>query len=156
MLLYRLTQKKYSKAPFDPIGAKLFGGRWNSKGTEALYLAQSESLCALEVFVHVNNDPHIINQYDLYRIDIPEVLIVKLETQDLPKSWRAIPASEATQEIGDDFLNTPNPLYAALQVPSTISPRDKNYIVNPNHPAMQNILAQHEKLTFEFDPRIFK
>ncbi|MDF4803405.1 RES family NAD+ phosphorylase, partial [Vibrio parahaemolyticus] len=55
MKLYRLTQKKFADTPFSPVGAKLFGGRWNSKGTEALYFSESESLCSLEVFVHVNN-----------------------------------------------------------------------------------------------------
>ncbi|MEF1307441.1 RES family NAD+ phosphorylase, partial [Vibrio owensii] len=72
MKLYRLTQKKFSESPFSPIGAKLYGGRWNSKGTEALYFSQSESLCSLEVFVHVNNDPAITKLYDLYRIEMPE------------------------------------------------------------------------------------
>lgn len=156
MELYRLTQKKYSDTPFSPLGAKLFGGRWNSKGTEALYFSESESLCALEVFVHVNNDPNIITLYDLYRINIPDELVVKLDKEDLPPSWRDIPAGEPTQEIGDQFLNMVEPQFAALQVPSIISPRDHNYVVNPKHPAITAILELHEKLEFEFDPRIFK
>ena len=32
-----------------------------------------------------------------------------------------------------------------------ISPRDHNYVVNPNHPAMKDIFNQHEKLEFEFE-----
>ncbi|MGF1694243.1 RES family NAD+ phosphorylase [Vibrio lamellibrachiae] len=156
MELYRLTQKKFSDTPFSPIGAKLYGGRWNSKGTEALYFSESESLCALEVFVHVNNDPNIITQYDLYRIHIPDELIVKLDNEDLPTTWRDIPAGEPTQEIGDQFLSEVEPQFAALQVPSTISPRDHNYVVNPNHPRLTDIFNKHEKLDFEFDPRIFK
>lgn len=156
MKLYRLTQKKFSDTPFSPAGAKLYGGRWNSKGTEALYFAASESLCSLEVFVHVNNDPDIVDQYDLYRIELPDELIVKLEEVDLPVTWRNIPAGEATQEIGDEFLNEKEPKHAALQVPSTISPRDNNYVVNPNHPAMKDIFKNCEKLDFKFDVRIFK
>jgi len=156
MKLYRLTQKKFADTPFSPMGAKLYGGRWNSKGTEALYFAESESLCSLEVFVHVNNDPNIVDQYDLYRIDVPDELIVKLDEEDLPATWRNIPAGEETQEIGDEFLNAVEPQYAALQVPSTISPRDNNYVINPNHPAMEESFNNHEKLEFGFDPRIFK
>ena len=105
MKLYRLTQKKFADTPFSPAGAKLYGGRWNSKGTEALYFAESESLCSLEVFVHVNNDPNIVDQYDLYRIEVSDDLIVKLDEEDLPETWRSIPAGEKTQEIGDEFLN---------------------------------------------------
>lgn len=109
MKMYRLTQKKFADTPFNPMGAKLFRGRWNSKGIEALYFAESESLCVLEVFVHINNDPELIHKYDLYRIDVPDELIVQLENEDLPNNWRAIPASEQTQEIGDQFLKTENP-----------------------------------------------
>jgi len=156
MRMYRLTQKKYSDTPFSPAGAKLYGGRWNSKGTEALYFSESESLCCLEVFVHVKNDPNIIDQYDLYRIDIPDELIVKLEKEDLPPSWRSIPANESTQEIGDQFLNSSKPQHAALQIPSIISPRENNYVVNPNHPLMNKIFGKSEKLEFNFDSRIFK
>lgn len=156
MKMYRLTQKKFADTPFNPLGAKQFGGRWNSKGTEALYFAESESLCVLEVFVHINNDPELINKYDLYRIDVPDELIVQLENEDLPNNWRAIPASEQTQEIGDQFLKVENPEFAALQVPSTISPRDRNYVVNPNHPLMSEVFKQAEKLDFSFDQRIFR
>ncbi|MCD6658508.1 RES family NAD+ phosphorylase, partial [Vibrio cholerae] len=81
-----------------------------------------------------------------YRIDVPDELIVQLENEDLPNNWRAIPASEQTQEIGDQFLKTENPEFAALQVPSTISPRDRNYVVNPNHPLMPEIFNKAEKL----------
>jgi RES domain-containing protein len=156
MKMYRLTKKIFAASPFDPIGSKTYGGRWNSKGTEALYFSESESLCSLEVFVHINNDPDIINFYDLYSIEIPDHLIAKLDQEDLPPTWRAIPASEATQEIGDQFLNASQSEFAALQVPSIISPRDKNYIVNPNHSGIAEVFDKAEKLEFEFDPRVFK
>lgn len=156
MEMYRLTQKQFADAPFDAVGAKLYGGRWNSKGVEALYFAESESLCVLEVFVHINNDPTLMDRYDLYRIEIPDQWIVRLEKDDWPSNWRSIPASKHTQAIGDQFLTLDPPEYAALQVPSAISPRDSNYLVNPHHPAMAAIFQQAEKLAFSFDPRIFK
>lgn len=156
MQLYRLTQKKFAEAPFNPQGAKLYGGRWNSKGTAALYFAASESLCILEVFVHLNHDPEVIQQYDLYRIELPDELIIPLDNSVLPPNWRAIPAPEQTQLIGDQFLNAENPEFAALQVPSSISPRDRNYLINPLHPLIPAILAKAEKLEFSFDSRIFR
>jgi len=87
---------------------------------------------------------------------MPDKLIAKLDREDLPATWRSLPATESTQEIGDQFLNDPEPEYAALQVPSTISPRDKNYVINPNHPKIQEVLENYEQLAFSFDPRIFK
>lgn len=156
MKVYRLTQKKYAESPFDPIGAKTYGGRWNSKGTEALYFSESESLCSLEVLVHVSKHPEIVNLYDLYSIELPEKRIVRLDKEDLPSDWRDMPTSESTQDVGDQFLNSDNQEFIALQVPSVISPNDKNYIVNPNHDKIKDILEGAEKLDFEFDLRIFK
>jgi RES domain-containing protein len=156
MLLYRLTQKKYADRPFDATGAKLFGGRWNSRGIEALYFAGSEALCALEVFVHLNNDPAIADLYQLYRIDLPEHFIATLVESDLPADWRAIPATEATQLIGDEFLTLTPSEHAALELPSAIAPRDKIYLLNPHHPIMPDIFAKAEVLAFSFDARIFK
>ncbi|PVZ72610.1 RES domain-containing protein [Pelagibaculum spongiae] len=155
MRMYRLTKKQYADAPFDSVGAKTFGGRWNSKGVQALYFAESESLCCLEVFVHVQNDPAMIELYDLYRIELAEDLIAQLDVADLPANWRAIPAGESTQKIGDQFLQEHTD-FAALQVASTISPRDCNFLVNPNHPAAIAAFEQAEKLDFRFDLRIFK
>jgi len=151
MQLFRLTQKKFSADPFSPIG-----GRWNSKGIDALYFSESESLSTLEVFIHVNRHPEIMNQYDLYYIELPDSLIARLDEEDLPTQWRDIPFSESTQSIGDEFLTLIDNEFAALQVPSVISPRDSNYLVNPNHPAMKAIFKSAIKLDFEFDPRIFK
>ncbi len=110
----------------------------------------------LEVFVHVSHHPNIMNQYNLYCIELPDHLIARLKKEDLPSQWRAIPFSESTQVIGDEFLTLADNEFAALQVPSMISPRDYNYLVNPNHPAMKAVLASAVKLDFEFDPRIFK
>ena len=156
MKLYRLTQKKFSATPFSPAGAKLYGGRWNSRGIEALYFAESESLCILEVFVHVKNDPAIVDQYDLYRIEIPDELVATLTEEDLPVNWRAVPLSESTQRIGDQFLLDAALPFVALQVPSAISPRDCNYLVNPGHSDADTIFKTAEKLDFRFDLRIFK
>ncbi len=128
MKLYRLTQKKFAEAPFSPAGAKLYGGRWNSKGTEALYFAGSESLCVLEVFVHLTKNPAVIQLYDLYAIDMPDLLIAKLEQEDLPANWRTIPANESTQLIGDEFFEgTRARLRSAASPLLHITPRSRLY-----------------------------
>lgn len=58
MTLYRLTQKKFSDTPFSPAGAKLYGGRWNSKGTEALYCQhQLKTDPLLHQFQRLKSDP---------------------------------------------------------------------------------------------------
>ncbi|MFV0450238.1 MAG: RES family NAD+ phosphorylase [Vibrio sp.] len=155
MKLYRLTKKKYADDPFSSIGARTYGGRWNSKGTEAVYFASSESLACLEILVHISHDPELIDKYDLYCIDLPSTLTMDLATESLPKDWRQIPESKSTQLIGDEFIREMTD-FAALAVPSVISPRDINYLVNPAHEAMREIFESANKLDFQFDPRIFK
>ncbi|MFO4748439.1 RES domain-containing protein [Vibrio cholerae] len=66
------------------------------------------------------------------------------------------PNSNTTTVTTAAQLKAENPEFAALQVPSTISPRDRNYVVNPNHPLMPEIFNKAEKLDFSFDQRIFK
>ncbi len=92
-------------------------------------------MCIGSVCTHKQR-PNITKRYDLYRIHTPNELIAKLDREDLPPNWQDIPANEPTQEIGDQFLKETEPQFAALQVPSTISARDYNYVVNPNHPAL--------------------
>ena len=42
----RLVLSKYAESAFDGQGARLFGGRWNSKGTPMVYAASSLALAA--------------------------------------------------------------------------------------------------------------
>ncbi|MGL6251681.1 MAG: RES family NAD+ phosphorylase, partial [Billgrantia desiderata] len=35
---YRLVKRKWLQAAFDGEGARLYGGRWNSKGKACIYL----------------------------------------------------------------------------------------------------------------------
>lgn len=46
MLVYRLGSRRYP--PNDGLGASLYGGRWNHKGTPVIYAAASRALIAQE------------------------------------------------------------------------------------------------------------
>lgn len=154
MLAYRLVQKKFAETPFSTKGSKLTGGRWNSVGTGAIYMADSESLSTLEVFVHCEDLKNIRLQYDLYRVQIPDHLIANLEEEDLPPCWCQKPHSAETKAIGDEFLSFRDPAFAALSVPSAISPRDKVLILSPFHAFARTLDRESEKLDFEFDYRM--
>lgn len=90
MRVYRLARKKYAK-DLSGTGAKLNGGRWNSKGNEALYTAEHISLAKLEVAVHLSLDL-IPDDYCLITLELPKSCKVKtLSLSDLPIAWDAIP-----------------------------------------------------------------
>jgi RES domain-containing protein len=52
MIVYRLGSARYPAN--DGLGASLYGGRWNHKGTSVIYTAASRALCALEVLANAN------------------------------------------------------------------------------------------------------
>jgi hypothetical protein len=64
-------------------GASLYGGRWNGKGSEAVYAAANPSL-ALDVVVHFSDLPA---GYGLTPIDIPERLVEVVRDDRLPLGW---------------------------------------------------------------------
>lgn len=150
---YRIVKKKWSSTAFDGEGARLNGGRWNSVGKSCVYLAGSESLAILEVLVHLNNT-QIINDYELYVVEIQDEDIMFLNEHNLPDNWREDPAPQETAEIGDDWLSSHRSV--ALSIPSTIAIREMNYIININHPKFKEILKTATKLEFSMDLRLVK
>ena len=51
MIVYRITNSLYSN-DITGTGAKLMGGRWNSKGVPLLYVSEHISLAVLEMLVN--------------------------------------------------------------------------------------------------------
>jgi RES domain-containing protein len=133
------------------LGASLYGGRWNRVGTPVIYAAQSASLAALEVLVHYSVLP---KDHVLTEIQIPDKLtILRLEEASLPDSWNAEIPIPATQSIGEKWIGEGRS--AILSVPSSIVPSDRNFILNPAHPAFAEIGFQ-PSLQLHFDPRLKK
>ena len=53
--VYRLAKEKHTRDLADLVsgeGARLYGGRWNRKGTPLVYAASHVSLAVLEALVH--------------------------------------------------------------------------------------------------------
>jgi RES domain-containing protein len=144
--VYRICKTKYAVTAFDGEGAFRFGGRWNSRGTRIVYTAGSLSLAALEMLVHLNDEEMLFN-YSFVAAEIPAELILKVE------NWSESPAPHAAQEIGDDWVR--NSASAVLEVPTSIVPLEKNYLLNPTHPDWSKIVMG-EPQKFVFDERLKK
>ena len=81
----------------------MFGGRWNSEGKPAVYLASSRSLAVLEVLLHL--PPLMIpDDYCLTEIEVPDDIITTIKITDLPKNWKAISQPVGLKHRGDEFL----------------------------------------------------
>ena len=151
MQLYRLVKARYSDDLLDSQGAKRHGGRWNSKGKAVLYSADSVSLAALELLVHLRRSA-ILNHYVLVTIKLPDEAVLTLDTQALPPDWRDDPVPLSTQVLGDGWLTSHQSL--ALAVPSTIVPQQYNLLINPKHAAFPLLSKTIKSESFVFDSRL--
>ncbi|MDP4528270.1 RES domain-containing protein [Alkalimonas delamerensis] len=151
MLLYRLVHQKWAAQAFDGEGARLYGGRWNSKGKACIYTAGSEALAMLEVLVHLNNRV-ALKQFRLFQLQLPDDALLSLSPQHLPANWQMQPASAGTANIGDSWLQEQASL--ALAVPSVLAPREHNILLNPSHPDYSACLDNRIELDFMPDPRL--
>ena len=56
VLLWRITRKPFLAQALEGLGAKRYGGRWNSKGFAVVYTSESLELAVLEALVHLDID----------------------------------------------------------------------------------------------------
>lgn len=151
MKLFRLTKAKYSK-DLSGKGAEIAGGRWNSKGVPMLYTSNSIALATTEVAVHVPLGI-LPKGYVAIIYELDDVTIIEqLKESKLPPGLRSVPHSRSTQLIGDDFIISRRVL--VLKVPSVVIQGGFNYLINPNHPDLNQVSIMKIE-PFEFDKRLF-
>ncbi len=151
MIFYRLVTQRYASEAWTGNGASQYGGRWNHKGHPAVYVSASIALASLELLVHVQKES-ILNQYQLYSIEIDDDKVEYLDKKWLPEDWQENPAPVSTMDLGTGWLEAQSAL--ALILPSCIVPYENNAILNPLHPGFSQIKASVKEYPFTFDPRL--
>ena len=152
MEVYRLSRKKFVNN-LSGKGAALKGARWNSIGVELIYTAGNRSLAMAEIAVHFTLAT-LPDDYMMVTIFVPnDISMQKLNVTDLPTDWNKFPHTTSTQSIGDKFV-TGNK-YCVLQIPSSVTQGDYNFLINPNNPDFKRIKII-DIVNFPFDNRIFK
>ena len=150
---FRLVKARYADQAFDGEGARLSGGRWNSKGVAVVYAADSIALAALELLVHLHSH-EVLNSYRLYRIEIGNADLLALDGRDLPRDWHSDPPPSSAARLGDGWVASNVSL--ALAVPSVVIPSQQNILINPAHPRFDLALRTVRRESFAFDPRLLK
>lgn len=149
MQVWRLYSSRYPA--LDGEGARLYGGRWNFPGTAIVYTSATLALAVLEILVHTDSDILPVNQ-TVRSADIPgELVIEKIEEDQLSPNWRDCPAPEALQALGTAWSNRGQT--AVLSVPSAVIPEERNYLLNPFHADFRKI-RWSEPRPFQWDPRL--
>jgi RES domain-containing protein len=147
---WRIVKTKYLKEAFDWEGARLYGGRWNSPGNRAVYVAEHASLAVLEVLVHLESSIPLPT-YSLIQISFEEALLEELGVDGLPPNWRSSPPPAEVQSIGDRWIDAGRSVI--LKIPSAVLPVESVYLINPRHPDFGSIHIS-DPIPFSFDNRL--
>ncbi|MGA3074208.1 MAG: RES domain-containing protein [Bryobacteraceae bacterium] len=144
MTVYRLTSARFPRC--DGEGARLYGGRWNSRRRAVVYAAATQSLAALEILAHT---AALGDDYVVLGIDIPaDLTIEEVRRGDLAR-WDLA----GTRARGDRWLEQGRTV--VLRVPSKVVPAEAIYVINPAHPDFPRLrIAQPEP--FRFDERLLE
>jgi RES domain-containing protein len=145
--VYRICSSAYPKN--DGEGSRLYGGRWNHKGTPLLYCGSTVSLCALEVLA---NSEKLPKNMVVIAAEIPDDIEIPAATfDDIPADWNVPMPSTSTKNFGTGWAKMQRHL--AFSVPSVIVPDERNYLINPLHSDFPKIKFSAPK-PFVFDPRL--
>lgn len=124
---WRLERDVYADAWEDGEGARLAGGRWNARGTRAVYASLDAATAVLEVAVHKTFDvldrvPHVSIGFEI--LDPNDVFVV--DAAGIPNpNWLAPGLPSAGQQaFGEDLLSR----HAFIAIPSTVSRHSWNLI----------------------------
>jgi RES domain-containing protein len=149
MLVYRICLEIYA------VGLYASGNpnRWNSRGNFVIYTASNRSLACLENVVHRSSEG-LNGLFKVMVIEIEDTIVVEnISIESLPKDWNKRVSYPICQKLGDTWYQAGKT--AVLEVPSSLIPKEKVYILNTNHPDFKDGRIRLVGLEdFEFDPRI--
>jgi len=151
LLLWRLDSEA-NRATWDSgEGARLGGGRWNSKGRPAVYASVDPATAILEVAVHkgfavLDTQPFVLTEAQV--LDTAEVLVVS--PKDVPNPNWLVPGipSDGQQQFGDALLQKA----PFVLIPSAVSRHSWNLVFNPA--VAQGRYSRRSQERFALDTRL--
>jgi len=150
MLVYRIAKKDVVK-DLTGTGAKLYGGRWNHRGTAVAYTSETRALAAVEFLVHVSLS-NVPRGLIIATIEIPDDIVPEEAPRaSLPRGWRDYPAPREVADLGTRWVKSNKSLL--LRVPSAVVEQEYNILINPLHSDMGKVVLQGVE-KFEFDKRL--
>jgi len=152
MLVYRIARKDVVK-DLTGAGAKLYGGRWNQRGTAVVYTSETRALAAVEFLVHVSLS-NVPSGLMIATIEIPDSIAPEdVPRGSLPRGWRDCPPPRQVSDLGTQWAKSGKSLL--LRVPSAVVEQEYNILINPLHSDMRRVKLQRVE-KFEFDKRLVR
>jgi len=147
---WRIVRAARIRNAFTGEGSRLYGGRWNSRGTSVIYASEHESLAALEILVHIMPLSPTV-RYFSFRLERDDKLTEYFPIKNLPPDWNAEPPVSGSMWVGDDWVRSGRS--AVLALPSLLSTSELNFLLNPTHPDFKKIKIA-SPVEYLFDPRM--
>lgn len=150
MIVWRIEKRQYVETALTGEGARVYGGRWNSSGRRAVYASATLSLSALEKLVHLDR-PGVRGNFLAIGIEVSDRSVQNIEIDSLSRSWAKDLDFASSRKIGDEWLEEQRSI--VLSVPSALIPRERNFVLNPDHPDYEQVRITIQE-PFVFDPRL--
>ena len=151
MQVYRIAKTDYIN-DLSGTGAKLYGGRWNEKGTALLYCAENVSLAILEILVHFDGLT-VPSDLSLLTLTIPDEEVNIVSTITFNRIKKLENAEFEFKKTGQKWIESKKNL--ALKVPSIITEQEYNIIINPNHSKFK-LVKKKKVAPFDLDQRLLR
>ncbi|MCF0059359.1 RES family NAD+ phosphorylase [Dyadobacter sp. CY356] len=88
MIVYRIVREKFVDQALSSEGSRLFGARWNPKGTGILYTTSTPELGLIETLAHAPGVRYEdLPVYWLSSIEIPDQ-IKYYKREEMPPFWQ--------------------------------------------------------------------
>ena len=152
MKVFRIAAVPFAKTraeAFSGKGGLQASARWHTAPQLIVYTAQSLSLAALEILVHLKQTKDI-RPFHAFAAEIPEDLIIK--PVSYPAHWQN--KLTVSRAFGDDWLKAKSS--PALLVPTVITPGEWIVLLNPVHPAFSLDWIIDGPHTHAFDARLLR
>jgi len=149
---YRVTHTDYRESAFSGEGARLYGGRWNEKGSPVIYLSSDPALAVLEVLVHLEDDEELDN-FCMFEVEFSQEQVFIVDNSLLPENWKEYPAPSSTVRFGQTWIESEVSL--AMRVPSvTLSYASYNYVLNVHHSQFRVVTHNAILIPLDLDNRL--
>jgi RES domain-containing protein len=147
---WRIVKAAYKNKAFTGDGARMYGGRWNSRGISVIYTAGSLALASIEMVVNLPS-PKLLESFVRIPVRFKSNMVEELPVSELPPDWQSCPISPGTRDIGDRWIKEQRSV--VFKVPSVVVPEEFNFLINPAHSDF-NKIEIGSPVVYHFDPRL--
>ena len=146
---WRIADRSFDT--FSAVGASLVGGRWNSLGLGVIYASRSFASALLECLAHAGIG-RVPRTHVAVEIAIAATVTVERHCEtSVPDGWDQADLRVA-RAFGDAWIQQRRT--AVLVVPSVVTRREGNVLINPQHPDFNRIVAGRPEPVV-WDARLF-